>query len=188
MPLNAQHTAAAPVRSQAGIALMETLVALVVLALGLLGLVAAQTRLAAESRSSAQRAVAVGLIDDLGNRMLINREAALLGRYDMAWGATPSTVNCTTANCTADQRAKYDLHQWMQALQASLPAGTATVFRSTTDPRQIGVAVSWAAREGGASADDRAARLALLSSGFQANSGGVSCPAGSYCQLVYVQP
>lgn len=167
---------------------MEALVALVVLALGLLGMVAAQTRLAADSRVSAQRAVAVGLIDDLGNRMLINREAALLGSYDMAWGATPANANCTTATCNGDERARFDLNQWMGALQASLPDATAAVFRSADDPRQVGVAVSWTAREGGVNAAERAARLALLSAGFQNNSGGLTCPAGNYCQIVYVQP
>jgi len=187
MHMNVQHTAGPQGRAQAGIALMEALVALVILALGLLGLVAAQTRLAADSRSSSQRAVAVGLIDDLGNRMLINREAALLGSYDMAWGVTPATANCTTANCNATERARFDLNQWVQALESSLPGGTATVFRSATDPRQLGIAVSWAAREGGVTAAEREARLALLSAGFHGTS-NLTCPSGHYCQLAYVQP
>jgi type IV pilus assembly protein PilV len=169
-------------------ALMEVLVSLTVLCLGLLGLVAAQTRLVADSVTSSQRAIAIGLIEDLNNRLLINREAALTGSYDLAWGAALNAVNCNDTPCTASNRARADLREWVLALQRSLPGGAATVFRSPSDPRQLGIVVSWVAREGGTTAQERAQRLALLSAGFAANSAGVACPAGNYCQLLYVQP
>jgi type IV pilus assembly protein PilV len=169
-------------------ALLEAITALVVLAVGLLGMIAAQTRLVADSRNSAQRAVAVGLIEDLSGRLMINREAAFTGQYDMAWGAPPAAVNCTNSPCNAAQRAGVDLNQWLQTIQSSLPGGTGMVFRSPSDPRQIGIVVSWVAREGGSSAAERAQRLALLSTGFLNNSSGITCPSGNYCQLVYVQP
>lgn len=188
-PGMASCTPAATLRRQRGVALMEALVALVVLGLGLLGLIAAQTRLVADSRTSAQRAVAVGLIEDLGNRATINRESTLTGGYDMAWGTLPALlVDCRTAPCTAAQQARFDLNMWMAAVQSGLPGGSATVFRSPSDPRQLGIAVSWVAREGGSTAAERSARLALLGTGFSAQSAGVSCPSGNYCQLVYVQP
>ena len=171
-----------------GVALMETLLSLTVLGLGLLGLMAAQTRLVADSRTSSQRAVAVGLIEDLSNRVMVNREAALTGRYDLAWGAATNAVNCSAAACTAANRASADLNEWVLAVQRSLPGGEAAVFRSPSDPRQLGIVVSWVAREGGGTATERAQRLALLSTGFAANSAGVACPSGNYCQLVYVQP
>lgn len=171
-----------------GMALLEAMTALVVLAVGLLGIIGAQTRLVADSRNSAQRAIAVGLIEDLSNRLLINREAALVGSYDMAWSTPPASVDCVAAACTATQRAQFDLNQWLQNVENSLPGGTARVFRPSADQRQIGIVVSWVAREGGADATERAQRLALLTSGFLANSSGINCPTGNHCQLVYVQP
>ena len=56
-------------KRQSGLSLIESLVALVVLALGVMGLAGVQTRLLVETRTANSRAIAVQLIDDLTNRM-----------------------------------------------------------------------------------------------------------------------
>ena len=175
-----------PARAVRGIALMEALVALVVLALGLMGLVASQVRLMSDSRGNAQRAIALSLIDDISNRILINRDFALRGGYDLAWDGTQAASNCVAAACTPAQQAQSDLNLWLAAVERSLPGASATIFRPASDPRQVGIAISWTANETGGTASERAQRLAQLNAATSAN--GVQCPTGSLCQLGYVQP
>lgn len=171
---------------QAGIALMESLIALLVLALGVMGLAGVQIRLLAESRVANHRAVAIGLIDDMANRIMNNRNAALAGAYTSAWGATSLAVNCVATPCSTAQLAQSDVFDWRSSVVAQLPGGNATVFTSTNDPRQFGIAVSWRANEGGRSDTD----VTRYNRPFTLNmsTSGVDCPAGSICHLIYVHP
>lgn len=183
-------------QGQSGVSLIESLVALVVLSLGILGLAGIQSRILVESRTANYRAVAVGLIDDISNRMLLNRAAALgdpaafppiASGYELGWNdAATAAQNCLTAFCTGAQLAQSDLNLWRAAVQRVLPGGRARVFRSPNDPRQIGIAVAWTANEGKAADDDST----TYNSPFRltASDDGVDCPANLICHLVYVQP
>jgi type IV pilus assembly protein PilV len=172
---------------QRGISLIEALVALMVLALGIMALAGVQTRLLAESRTSNSRVVAVGLIDDLNNRMLLNRNAALADGYALAWGAAATTAqDCVSNTCTAAQLAQSDLNQWRAALAAALPGADATVFLSPNDARQIGIAIAWKANEGKAADTDSTKYTSPFS--VTATLSGVDCPANSICHFAYVQP
>lgn len=181
---------------QSGISLIESLVALVVLAIGIMGLAGVQTRLLVETRTANSRAIAVGLIDDLTNRMALNRLAAI-GRplplpavnsqYTFAWGdpIVPASQNCFTNTCTAAQMAQSDLFFWRTAVNAALPGGQATVFRldpAVGDSRQLGVAIGWSLneRQTGTAYD---APFNVTTAGNFGN-----CPATLICHLVYVQP
>ena len=168
--------------------MLEAMVAMVVLGVGILGLAVSQARLLSDIRSSAQRTVAVNLTEDLSNRLVTNRELALTGAYDAAWGHLPAANNCATTPCDGTQRATHEIRTWMLAVQTGLPKGTATVFRSAANPREIGIVVSWLANENGSDEDDRTSRLALLNTAFNANGGNLACPANNHCHLVYAQP
>ena len=74
-----KRKAMARVSRQHGMSLIESLVALLVLALGIMGLAGVQARMLAENRTTNSRAIAVSLIEDLANRMQLNRDAALSG-------------------------------------------------------------------------------------------------------------
>jgi type IV pilus assembly protein PilV len=174
---------------QRGISLMESLIALVVLALGVMGLAGIQTRFLVETRTSNYRAVAIGLIDDLNNRMLLNRNAALSNPtpYVLGWtDAATAAQNCVANQCTGAQLAQSDLNQWRAALAAALPGAKASVFLSPTDPRQIGIAIAWNANEGKAADTDTAKYNSPFNVTAAAN--GVACPANSICHFAYVQP
>jgi type IV pilus assembly protein PilV len=178
-------------RAARGAALIEAIVALVVLGLGLLGLVGAQTRLLADGRANAQRATAIWLTDDLANRLTTNRDAALTGQYNRAWddGAPPMpNPNCAAAPpCTPAQQAAIDLIEWLGIVQGALPGATTTVFRSASDARQLGIAISWVPNESVASADDQKAVRTLLNATVAAN--GATCPDNNrLCHLSYVAP
>lgn len=182
-------------KRQSGLSLLESLVALVVLALGIMGLAGVQTRLLVETRTANSRAIAVGLIDDLTNRMALNRLAAI-GRplplpavnslYAFAWDAAiPASQNCITNSCTAAQMAQSDMFLWLTAVNAALPGAQATVFQlapANGDPRQLGIAIGWPLNERQADATYNAPFNVTTAT----NAG--NCPATLICHLVYVQP
>jgi type IV pilus assembly protein PilV len=173
-------------RGQYGLSLIESLVALVVLALGIMGLAGVQTRLLVESRTANHRATAIGLIDDLTNRMYLNRDAAIANSYALTWDATKAVQDCRTAICSGAQLAQSDLNAWRLALIAALPSGNASVFQSANDPRQIGIAIAWSANESKAADVDNATFYKPLA--VTATANGVDCPASAICHIVYVQP
>lgn len=185
---------AASRKKVSGMSLIESLIALLVLALGLLGLAGMQARLLAENRISNQRAVAIGLIDDMVNRMQFNRLAAMsgvnatpptAGSYELAWSAAATAAqDCVGQQCTGAEMAQSDLNQWRANLAAALPSANARIFVSGTDARQIGVAIGWSSNEGAAASD--AAYTTPFS--VTAANAGVACPSGLICHVVYFQP
>jgi len=174
---------------QRGLSLIESLVALLVLALGIMGLAGVQARLLAENRSTNSRAIAVSMIDDITNRMILNRELATSGGYALSL-ADPDpvpAVDCAAAACSNNQLATFDLARWRASVRTLLAGGRSTVFASTTDPRQMGVMIAWPANEGkGADTDTK--YTSIFSASVATGVAGVSCPDGFQCHLVYVQP
>lgn len=179
-------------KHQRGMSLIESLISLLVLALGVMALAGVQTRLLVESRTTNSRGVAIGLIDDLTNRIALNRDSAIAGSYNSAWGAVVAAQDCVTNQCTGVQLAQSDLNLWRANVASVLPAGNASVFQSASDPRQIGISVAWAVNE--ASKDTAkfitAADVDKYNDPFvvTAANSGVDCPANSICHIVYVQP
>ena len=77
--LHMKHAAS---RRQRGITLIESLVAIVVAALGILGIVGVQMRTLTDTSSTVRRAQAIRLIEDLSERMKVNPNAiATLDNY-----------------------------------------------------------------------------------------------------------
>jgi type IV pilus assembly protein PilV len=190
-------------KRQAGLTLIESLVALVVLALGVMGLAGVQTRLLVETRTANSRAIAVGLIEDLTNRMALNRTAAVgqqqaappavttASLYAFDWGGAAGTgtampvvaQNCALNVCTPAQMAVFDLFQWRTAVNRAFPGGQATVVQmlsASGDNRQLGVAIAWTPNEKSAEASYNAP--------FIPANGNVNCPNTLICHIVYVQP
>ena len=65
---------------QRGVSLIEVLIAMVILAVGLLGLVGLQGRLQVLQVESYQRAQALMLLQDMSNRIALNRNNAAAAR------------------------------------------------------------------------------------------------------------
>ena len=68
-----------PPRAQGGMALIEALVSILILALGIFGLMGIQARSVVETRITNNRALAIREINDLNERIWLNREQALAG-------------------------------------------------------------------------------------------------------------
>ena len=183
-------------RHQSGVSMIEALVALLVLALGIMGLAGIQTRTLVESRASNERAVAIRLAEDLNERMQLNSSVKFASPplnpnpYVVTWGAAATGTDCLASACTGAQLASYDIQQWKNSLAQLLPGGDARVFSSTTDINQFGVLIGWnevqAKNQESASSTD----LAVYTDRFTVNTGinGITCPVGLVCHLVYIRP
>jgi type IV pilus assembly protein PilV len=81
---------------QRGITLLESLIAIVVAALGILGILGVQMRTLTDTQTSMRRAQAIRLIEDLSERMKVNPNALSgINTYVTGWTATPPTTAAT---------------------------------------------------------------------------------------------
>lgn len=102
-------------RSQAGATLVEVLVTMVILAIGLLGLVALQARVQILQAEAYQRAQALMLLKDMAGRIANNRNNA----DDYVTGPDAPVgvgIACPAPGAT---RQSADIAQWCQALQGA---------------------------------------------------------------------
>jgi type IV pilus assembly protein PilV len=127
---------------QLGIALLEALVALVILAFGVLGLLWMHQQALAQQRQQLMRAVATGIADDLAERMRLN--APQISLYAKTWGnPTASAAECTNTPCTRQALAAWDKFQLQQTLQTQLPEGDAAVFALADVSHWWGIVIAW---------------------------------------------
>lgn len=119
-------------RRQRGVGMIEVLVAIVVLAFGLLGLAGLQTRVLAYSQSSLFRSQAAALTDDILDRMRADRARALGTLWDTALDTDLSTIGDTFPSS--------DLKNWKQEVAALLPAGQASI---SVNGSVVTIVVQW---------------------------------------------
>lgn len=188
--------------SQRGVSLIEALVALLVLALGIMGMAGIQTRTLVESRTTNSRALAVQLTDDLLDRMQANSviriNPPVVSPYVTDWGVQAAApADCFTEGCNGAQLAAFDLVQWKASLGRVLPGGDARVFQSTTDNAQFGVLIGWTETQAKNQGEAAGAQATLFTDAVTirdaANAvgtgvAGIDCPAGLICHLVYIRP
>ncbi len=117
--------------TQAGFTMLEVLVAILVIAIGLLGMAGLQIQSLRQGQSAYQRSVATQLAYDMGDRMRGNIAGVLANAYNRTGiGTDYSTpvANCTTtAGCVAADLAKNDAYEWQQLVQTLLPGGEAII-------------------------------------------------------------
>jgi type IV pilus assembly protein PilV len=156
-------------RRQRGITLIESLVSLVIVAIGIMGLMALQMRALVNNQNANYSATAARLAENLFERVRANPNADLnlnpnfssatpladqwgwLAGYAVIWDNSPTaaTTNCDNNFCTADDRRDWDIAEWRTLLAASLPNANAQVAVSTNNPRQLVVVLGWRANEQG---------------------------------------
>jgi len=176
-------------RRQRGISLLESLIALVVAALGILGIVGVQLRTLTDTQTTVRREQAIRLIEDLSERMKVNPNAMTnMSTYVSGWNTpSPAGKDCSSAACTSSELAAYDLAQWKAFIRSNLPLGDANLFIAASDTeaanrRQLGVMIRWRENERkGADSNYLSAINAAADSG-----GSVSCGEGYTCHLQYI--
>lgn len=194
--LTPSHPAAA--RCHRGISLIESLVAIVVMALGILGVLGVQMRTLTDTSTAVRRAQAIRLIDDLSERMRVNPNALLsINDYESGYsqkGSTLTASNCASAACTPAEQAKYDLKQWKTTVEQTLPGGQASIFLAPgetvdTNRRQLGVIIAWREneREGTKTDDIDASKIRAADGTFTAGTDTANaCPTDKTCHLHYL--
>jgi type IV pilus assembly protein PilV len=181
---------------QRGISLLESMVAIVVMALGVLGILGVQLRTLADTQTSVRRAQAVRLIEDLSERIKVSPDGlGNLGSYASAWGAVTGVIPTCAAGCTAADLARHDIDVWKKNVTATMPLGDASLFvvadeTVAANRRQLGVMISWRFSEREHKLADGTDDGAYTAAFAPASTGtaAVSCPVDRVCHLQYIQP
>lgn len=126
-----------------GFTLIEVLIALVILAVGLLGTASLMTTSLQSNQGANRRSQASLLAYDLVERMRLNRNQAITtDDYTLsATSGTSSKPSCDDAGCTAHQQAQMDMFQWRAALTSALPDATALISRASNSKYTL--TISW---------------------------------------------
>ena len=158
---------------QRGIALLEALVALVILAFGILGLLWMHQQALAQQRQQLMRSVATGIADDLAERMRLNAPQRHL--YAKTWGsAATASPDCASTPCSREELAAWDMQQLQQNVQSQLPEGDAAVFALTDVAQWWGIVIAW--------------RDANETYRTDTSSGTPPCPAQMSCWRLILRP
>lgn len=133
-------------RANAGFSLIEVMIAVLVLAVGILGAGALQTMGLQTTQGAYFRSQGIILAEDIVDRMRANRTAPALAAYVQGVPAIQPNFGCLTAagGCTPVQMANIDMWNWNVALSA-LPGGAGVVVAGAdpADPNGYVVTVSW---------------------------------------------
>jgi len=187
---------------QRGITLLESLIAIMVMALGILGILGAQMRTLNNTQTSFHRAQAIRLIEDLSERLMATPNAlsnadAYISGWDNSTGdekggengeEASNAADCHLQACSNVDLAKFDIAQWKAQVANALPNGDASIFFTDDEAiaenrRQLGVMVSW--RENEISTTDN------YLNPLDASKGGgegaeKKCPDNQTCHLQFI--
>lgn len=117
-------------QSQSGIALIESLVSVVMLAIGILAIIGLQATMSANSTEAKYRAEASFLANELLGQMWVDQ--INLSKYAVASGSCSQTY----AGCT----------NWLTKVGRNLPGGSAVVTINGVD---VSISVTWQTPGGG---------------------------------------
>ena len=128
MPIKSSFATAA---AQSGSTLIETLVALLILAIGLLSVQSMQMVSLRTNTSAYLRTEAQLLVEDMTNRILAYEDIASVADNDDYDGidtdAAAADPGCTAAGCNQGQQINLDTFEWKHEIEAILPVGRGTV-------------------------------------------------------------
>lgn len=182
---------------QRGVSLFEALVAVLIVAVGVLGMLSLQLDLLAQTQSSTQRSQAIRIIEDLSERVKSNPSRfAVLASYvlpDWEDASSAVAVDCKRASCTAEQLALWDIHEWRRHVALSMPGAQALSFLSESEAghqvnrRQLGVMLAWRMNERAEQAADARYTTPFVVGGGL-DSPMLACPQQMICHLTYIQP
>lgn len=135
-------------KKQQGITLIETMIAILILAFGMLGLAGMQAATTKFRLGSEIRTALTGLSGDISDRMRVNisklpgyavgNDTNYIIKKDYptqvaSIGVFILTRDCAATTCDGDQLAKYDLEVWQKSVTDKLPAGASYISGDTKD-------------------------------------------------------
>ncbi|MFL6602687.1 MAG: type IV pilus modification protein PilV [Steroidobacteraceae bacterium] len=157
------QSAPAPSGGAAGFSLVEVMVAVIVLCVGLLGIARMQSVALSSTSIAAKRSLAAIEAASLAAMMHENRgywtNSDASGATFTIKGTTVTVANgaplltaaqspapactSTTAACTAQKLAAYDLNEWAKNLNAVLPGHSTSVACGTLTPVSCNIVIAW---------------------------------------------
>ncbi len=137
-----------------GFTMVEVLVALVVLAVGLLGVATMQSVAIQQSKNANLRSMAIYLASDMADRMRANQAGWQAGNYNSEAGGAQKTACVSAAGCNSADMAAHDKWEWQEMIKSTLPDGKGTIQRPDPSANDFVITVSWTdkVRQQGASA------------------------------------
>ena len=140
---------------QTGFSMIEVLISIFVLALGVIGAAGMQLTALRTSQQSAFQTAALELAADMADKMRANdsqmrRADNYYLSVDFRSGEnaelTPPSSTCysISADCTAEELAKFDIYEWERRIKAALPGGRALICRDASPWDSGAGALTWA--------------------------------------------
>ena len=135
-----------PVKYQQGVGLLEVLVALLLLAIGVLGFVGLQLRAVEATSEGFNRIQAMNIARDLAEKMRMNNSTTALAAYKTNLASTTNQAasgsNCYSGFCTPTAKAAFDVHEaYVQATNAGMTLNMITC-PGTANGRQC-IYIAW---------------------------------------------
>lgn len=163
------------VQSPSGIALLEALIALFILASGVLALLWMHQQALLQQRQQLMRAIAMGIAEDLTERMTLNAPMRTL--YAKTWGNVTirtDAPDCFATACSRQDLAAWDMQQFQQSLNTQLTEADAAVFALPSSTSGWGIVIAW-----------RDPNETYRTDG---NSGSPTCPTHMSCWRLFFTP
>ena len=111
----------------AGFTLVEVLVAVLILAIGLLGMAGLQVTGLQANNAAYLRSQATELAYEFADRIRANRVAI----YTVEGTETaPPPKDCISSSCNSAEMSAADIYQWLTSVRSTFPLGTATVTQN----------------------------------------------------------
>jgi type IV pilus assembly protein PilV len=140
-----------------GFTLVEVLIAVFVLSLGMIGISSLQLNVLRTARQSAYQNSALRLAAEMADLIAAYRSHAapsnpFLGldyNSSVDADAVPARF-CHASDCSADELAAFEIHEWKARLKASLPAGRVRICRDANPWDSAAEAYRWTCGAGAA--------------------------------------
>ncbi len=115
------------IKKQVGAGMIEVLVSAVIMAVGILGIMAMQNRALQFSQQSHMFNQATVYAQDISERIRSNDQVVDEYLIDFGESTTATSSQCLTGSCTEQQLAQWDIKVWLDNLALSLPAGEGSI-------------------------------------------------------------
>ena len=133
--MNTRYKSRANRLTHSGLTLIEVMITVLILASGILGTAALQSRSLKFNNQAYLNTHASMLAYDMLDRIIANKAYSIDGAgYSASRGNIPSSypVDCETGTCEPDELATYDIDQWKFLLNQHLPNADGTITASDT--------------------------------------------------------